>query len=501
MSNNQYSRLLWRPQPGPQYAFVRCPVEEIFFGGARGGGKTDGAIGRNLLKALKYGPGYKGYFIRRELIQLEPAIARSKEVYWPFGTYHEQKKTWYFNSGGRLTFRYVERDSDAEKLQGESCSDINVEEIGNFPDLKPLLKLKAILRSVSGTPVSFCATGNPGGPGHSLIKRRYIDPAPLGWQTIEETDELTGMKTQRVYIPSRVTDNQLLLRNDPGYLARLAKSGSKQLVKAWLDGDFNVIDGAYFDEFDTSRHVLRAVELPRHWLCYRAMDWGSYYPFYCCWMAHASEDWVHPDGMIVPKGSIVVFRELYGSVDHNNEGLKLPADEVGRMLHRIEQELPYKITFGVLDPKQFSSDGGPSVAERMARGTNGKIMFRRADNRRLGKDGAAIGWDAMRSRLRGVPYGEGGHHVPQLFFFDTCVDAIRTLPALQHDPDKPEDCMGAEDHPADAIRYGVMARPWGTPKPVEKSKTILPKDFRSMSLDELWAEHSKLKPRSTEWRV
>ena len=37
--------VIWQPQPGPQQILVSCPVQEIFFGGARGGGKTDGMIG------------------------------------------------------------------------------------------------------------------------------------------------------------------------------------------------------------------------------------------------------------------------------------------------------------------------------------------------------------------------------------------------------------------------------------------------------------------------
>ena len=33
--------VIWQPQPGPQTRLVTCPVFEVFFGGARGGGKTD----------------------------------------------------------------------------------------------------------------------------------------------------------------------------------------------------------------------------------------------------------------------------------------------------------------------------------------------------------------------------------------------------------------------------------------------------------------------------
>ena len=48
-----------------------------------------------------------------------------------------------------------------------------------------------------------------------------------------------------------------------------------------------------------------------------------------------------------------------------------------------------------------------------------------------------------------------------LYVFSTCAHLIRTLPALQHDEHRPEDLdTGAEDHAADALRYGCMSRPY-----------------------------------------
>ena len=45
----------WRPQAGPQKALVECPLKEIFFGGTRGGGKTDGVLGKWALKEKRQG--------------------------------------------------------------------------------------------------------------------------------------------------------------------------------------------------------------------------------------------------------------------------------------------------------------------------------------------------------------------------------------------------------------------------------------------------------------
>jgi hypothetical protein len=49
-------RLAWEPQPGPRSDLISCPAPEIFFGGARGGGKTDGMLGKWAKKEADYGP-------------------------------------------------------------------------------------------------------------------------------------------------------------------------------------------------------------------------------------------------------------------------------------------------------------------------------------------------------------------------------------------------------------------------------------------------------------
>ena len=60
-----------------------------------------------------------------------------------------------------------------------------------------------------------------------------------------------------------------------------------------------------------------------------------------------------------------------------------------------------------------------------------------------------------------------------LYFFETCVASIRTIPVLQHDPMRPEDLdTASEDHAVDMIRYGCMARPWlRSPRPPEMPAT------------------------------
>jgi hypothetical protein len=284
------------------------------------------------------------------------------------------------------------------------------------------------------------------------VRARYIDPAPLGYQVITDPD--TGL--ERVYIPARVSDNQQLLTNDPQYVARLRASGSPELVRAWLEGDWSVVTGAFFSEFNLARHVVAPHVLPKHWVRFRSMDWGSARPFCVGWYAVS-------DGELqqYPRGALVKYREWYGK-SAPNVGLKLTAEQVADgILEREDGE--EKIDLSVLDPAAFAQDGGPSIAERMAkRGA----FFQRADNSRVGARGAMGGWDLLRQRL----VGEDDR--PMLYFFSTCVDTIRTLPALQHDDKRPEDLdTDGEDHAADETRYACAARPWvreaPKPKPVK----------------------------------
>jgi hypothetical protein len=118
----------------------------------------------------------------------------------------------------------------------------------------------------------------------------------------------------------------------------------------------------------------------------------------------------------------------------------------------IERERPgERIERSIADPSIFRQDGGPSIGERIRRAG---IVFRPADNTRVGKAGALSGWDQLRARIAGNEEG------PLLAVFDTCRDFIRTVPVLQHDPMRPEDLdTTAEDHVADEARYACLSRP------------------------------------------
>lgn len=423
---------------------------------------SDAILGKYLLKSWKYGAAFNAVFMRKEMPQADDLIDRAKQLYLDVGAkWREQAREFIMPRGGRIRFRPLENVTDAQKFQGQNLSDIAIEESGNYADPAPIDMMFGALRSRSGVPVQLVLTANPGGPGQHWIKHRYIDPAPMGMKVLERRLP-NGAIHKYIYIPSRVQDNRVLLANDPQYVNRLYLVGSSALVRAWLEGDWSVVAGAFFPEFSIDKHVVAPLELPMYWHRFRSFDWGSARPFSVGW-------WAVSDGELprFPRGALIKYREWYGAQRDGsgetvpNTGLRLTAEEVADgILQREEDDLPgRKVMGGVADPSIFSADGGPSIADRM--GVR-RVFWREADNTRVSRMGAMGGWDQLRARLKGD--GEK----PAIYFFSTCKDTIRTLPALQHDSGRPEDCdSSSEDHACDEVRYACMSRPYTAPLPPE----------------------------------
>ena len=199
---------------------------------------------------------------------------------------------------------------------------------------------------------------------------------------------------------------------------------------------------------------------------------------------------------LLPRGALIRYREWYGA-SSPNVGLKLPAETVAKgVLEReryMVEDRPYqeKMDYSVADPSIFSSDGGPSIAERFI---DEKVYFQRADNTRIPGKGAMAGWDQVRHRLVGtcertedgaVDWSSGR---PMIYFFSVCHDLIRTLPAAQHDKARVEDLdTDGEDHALDDTRYACNSRPYARSEPI-----ILPmRGTNEMTMDEAWAKASQ----------
>jgi len=434
-------------------------------------------LGKWAIKEQRYGTGFNAVMFRRTTVSSEDAIERSKQIYRPLGgKFNESKLTWRMPNGGRVAFAYLDSVDDANEYLGRNVTDAWVEEAGQYEDPAPIDRLYGFLRSASGVPIQLIITANPGGAGQHWLRNRYrLEPFPKSPIT------LTRVLPTRHYhyiavIPSRITDNKVLLEADPGYIDRLHMVGSEQLVRAWLDGDWSAVEGAFFDCFDIKRHVLEPFDVPRDWLRFRSADWGSASPFSIGWWAVVQDDyWLRrqagdpPDvpGRYLPKGALLRYREWYGA-SAPGKGLKLTAEQVAHGIILREKDVDPKLVDAVIDPSVFKEDGGPSIGERinftLAKG--GLLGFRPGDNTRVtsqgnrDRRGPMNGWDAMRQRMVGT------EEAPMIFWFDTCTDSIRTIRVLQHDSHRAEDLdTMSEDHAADDTRYACSSRPWL--KPVE----------------------------------
>lgn len=466
--------MAWEPQPGPQSSALLADwCDELFFGGERGGGKSDFQLGYQEDGALLYGANSRGIMFRKTYPELEELQARAQEIFPSSGAVYKTQPSaehpfsncWYWPNGATVKMRYIEHERDYGRYHGHQYTRVSFDEVTEYPTPSGLLKMISTLRSANGVPCTMRCTGNPGGVGHAWVKARYID---IGYPYTPYVDPDTGFT--RMFIPSKLTDNRILLDSDPNYHSRIlaATAGNEALRKAWLDGDWNIVAGAFFNCWNTKRHVIRPFEIPEHWLKFRSGDWGSARPFSFGWWAVVSDDYTTEEGLVLPRGCLVRYREWYGMAKDQsgqpqfNVGLKLVAEDVGR--HLADMEKHEKVDYGVLDPSAFSQDGGPSINERIFVGSGRKVIFRRADNARVAKHGSMGGWDQMRSRLIGDEEGR-----PMAVCFSTCVDSARTIPVLQHDPDRLEDLnTDSEDHAADDWRYAVMSRPWVKNKQVEE---------------------------------
>lgn len=452
---------IWSPQRGPQTILIRCHVaQDILFGGARGGGKTDGVLGDWLYHLLRYGAHASGVFVRHTYPELYQAIKRARELFRDIGVWLDQKALFKFHAGGILRFRHLRTLKDAEAHQGESNTWVNIEEAGNYatPEVPDLLR--ATLRSVEGVVCRYLMTANPGGPGHNWLKSRYVDPsppmtpfdAPLGVSGYEDET------IKRIFIPARLKDNLILQKNDPHYWRNIVLSagGQSWLLDAWLNGNWDVVAGGMFDDvWRREKHALKPFRIPSSWNIYRAFDWGSAKPFSVGWWAVSDgADAVMSDGSsrAFYPGTFFRIAELYGCRPGKpNVGLRTPDMEIASQIKQIEKVAGWAVRNGPADSSIFTEENGRSIAD-IYKPFN--IRWKKADK----SPGTRVaGWRRLHDMLRAAlasPMEARG-----LFAFDTCTEFIRTLPTLPRSKTNPDDVdTNAEDHIGDETRYATNFR-------------------------------------------
>ena len=423
--------IIFQANEGPQTQFLAASEREVFYGGARGGGKSFALLADPLRYCTKQK--HRALIIRRTMPELRDLINHSQQLYpkaYPGAKWREQEKEWKFPSGARIEFGYAENLTDVLRYQGQSYTWIGIDELPQYANVDIYNFLRSSLRSVDpDIPVYMRATGNPGNVGSLWVKNMFVDPAvPNTKFDIEIQTPLGVKKISRRFIPAKLQDNPYLMQTDD-YYAMLASLPEVQR-KQFLEGNWEAYEDSSFPEFSKEIHVIKPFDIPRNWMRFRTCDWGYSSPACCLWLAVDFDN------------NIFVYRELYTQ--------RVTADIFARKV--LDAEQGEYIRYGVLDSSTWARRGdiGPSIAETMIlEGCKWRPSDRSPRSRVAGKL-------ELHKRLR--PDEDTGY--PSLFILDNCVNLIRTLPMLPVDKNNPEDVnTHAEDHAYDALRYGCMSRP------------------------------------------
>jgi len=278
------------PQPGPQTVFSATPADIAIYGGSAGGGKTWSLA----YEAARYVhvPGYAAVIFRRTSPELTGggSIWEEASRLYPLlgGRSREGAQLdWRFHNGRSVVeFRHLQHEKDVAAHQSKQYSTVGFDELTHF---RPLMfwYLLSRLRGTSKVPKRLRGTCNPdpdsfvrelidwyiGEDGLALDARSgvirwfaRVDERLLWGPSPEAVVAQEPLRIRRrgeppsgpddarpepmsfTFVRARASDNQALLRSDPGYLARLSMLPGAQ-AKRLRDGNWDVRDapGDYFD--------------------------------------------------------------------------------------------------------------------------------------------------------------------------------------------------------------------------------------------------------------
>lgn len=401
-----------------QAQFFASRARYTAYGGARGGGKS-WALRRKLVGLCLCYPGIRCLLVRRTLVELKANhILPLLSEYGAILRFSSGENAFLLDNGSRIDCGYCDSERDALRYQGQEYDIIAIDEATQLSETQ-FSCLKAALRGVRDMPRRMYLTCNPGGVGHSWVKRLFID-----------RDFRAGERAEDYcFISARVWDNTVLTSSDPDYVRGL-KSLPDRLRAAWLDGRWDVFEGQFFSEFDENKHTLGVGEEKGRAVCsFAAMDYG----FDRLAVLLLSED---------EHGRLTVERELCRS------GLTL--GEAARQLERFLSDAPRRVEYVVASPDLWNrrQDSGLSgVAVMMGAAKLPPLC--RADDRRV------AGWRLLREYL----HGKDG--TSDLRISKRCTELISCMQSLLCDPHRPEDAAAhphAVTHAPEALRYAVMSR-------------------------------------------
>jgi hypothetical protein len=394
----------------------------------------------------------------------------------PAARWNGSAHTWTFSNGSTVELGILDDERSFARYQGRNFHVIATDEAGQFGDPRLLDLMRSCLRAGDGRPVRFILAANPGGPGHHWLHKRYVVPATPWVPFVEPVS-----RRECVTIPTTLADNDRLDQVDYRRQLEAAAAGDRELLRAWLDGDWASARGAFFsDVLDEHRNLVpnwdrrpdvepalqdlgaaarheaqrcgtwtprRPGLAPRWpaWEFFLAHDWGSRAPSVTYWCARSPG--AYHDGRFYPRDSIVIFDEhaTVATWDDLNRGTAETVPEVAARIRAICAHWGVPAT-GVADDACFARQGhaAGSVADEFRAAGVTFTAAQKADR--------FSGWGLMRTLLRQA----GELDVPGLYVARRARYFWSTVPFLARDPRRPEDVESrGPDHGADAVRYAL----------------------------------------------
>ena len=456
------------PIPSPkQELFLTDTHRYVCFGGARGGGKSFAVRLKAIILALRH-KGIRICIIRRTYPELtENHIKPLREMLRcgakdSVARYNDSRKELKFINGSEILFRYCNAERDLDNFQGTEYDVVFFDEATQLQQ-EWIEKIRACVRGVNAFPKRVYYTANPGGASHGYFKRVFID---RNFEINENPEDFS-------FIQSLVTDNKALMEKDPEYVKKL-ESWPPRLGEAWLNGRWDVFEGAVFEEFRSTpdpqkcheagitveealqehrwTHVIKPFRIPDEWKIFRSYDFGFSRPFSFIWYA------------LSPENVAYAILEWYGCTGTPNEGIKWTPEEQFKRVAEIEREHPLlrgKRIEGVADPSIWDASRGIAIIEEAEKQ---HLWFMKGDNERI------AGLMQVHERMKFSDRGES-----MLYFFDNCHDLIRTLPLLMYSTKSgraEEVDTDMEDHAYDSLRYFAMHRKVAPRLIVEQKKPM-----------------------------
>ncbi len=432
------------------------------FGGAAGPGKTKALLWEAIFQATLC-HGVDTLLLRRTYPELEASLLAYFRRDVPrklYKSYNEAKHLVTWTNGSTTRFGYCRNENDVYQYQGAEFLFIGIDELTHFT-----LKQWQFLTSRNRCPVpgSFCTMAgatNPGNIGHAWVKALWVDhQPPPGF----ERPELYNARDYD-FIRARLDDNPIYA-NDAEY-RRTLEALPEHLRRAFLEGDWNVFAGQYFDIFDYGRHTARPEEihLEPWWPRWISIDWGFQHPSAVYWHCAVPT----PARSVIPseaRNLSSAFGQRDPSVASRFERAEstTPRDDnpcrivtyrefvqsglSPRMLAQAiaERSGRERISELFLSPDAFAHrTSEASIAEQLGDVlvANGLPRPAPADDDRVG------GWMLLYQMLESDAW----------IITENCARLIECLPLLVRDNSRPEDIRKMDgDDPADAARYGLVS--------------------------------------------